>query len=269
MTTAVGFLQSAWQFRPARKAIEILREFGHFQPLIRRVSGYRVPYVSFAEARRAAAQKTVGYETCKPDLYSAFTEALLPGDYQAMFWLQQLFANASNLFDFGGNIGTQFYSYSRYISIPPTLTWKVCDIDPFVQYGIELAGVRSASQLKFTYSISEGDGADIFLASGSLHYLEEIVGAALKRMTQPPPHLIVNRVPLIDQPTTVTLQDIGGTLLPCVLWNRDEFLRSVGDAGYTLRDSWTIAELRCAMPLYPDRSAQQYCGFYFIRKPTS
>lgn len=263
VSVAQSIIQRCWGMAVTRTAIRAFREVSILGGSTARISGYRVPYGSFAEARRAAAAKPVGYEFCTPDIYHHVTAMLLPGDYPALFWLQQKLRSAHRLFDYGGNIGLQYYSYSRYLSLPKAVRWTVCDIDPFVPRGRQLASERGADSLEFTYDPAEADGADMLLASGSLHYLEGSFAEQLRAFHKPPQDLIINRVPLIEGATVITLQDIGEALLPCAIRNRQDFISSVESAGYRLCDSWTIPELQCTLPLYPERSAYQYYGFYF------
>jgi putative methyltransferase (TIGR04325 family) len=50
--------------------------------------------------------------------------------------------------------------------------------------------------------------------------------------------VLVNRLPLYDGPRFVTLQNGGPVFYPQYVFNRDEFIASVGAAGYELVDSW-------------------------------
>ena len=256
-------IRHAWSVGPGRAAIRAIRETRLFGPFLQSWSDYRVPYHSFAEAGSVAATKPVGYERCRSNIYIGDAEGLLPGDYAILFWLQQILPLTSQLFDYGGNIGVTYYAYSPYIQIPPRLRWTVCDIDPFVAEGRRMAQERGIDQLRFSYNFVDGDGSEVFLVSGSLHYIETSMGEQLRQLERPPQHLLINRIPLIDGPETVTLQDIGEALLPCVIRNRKEFVQSIEQAGYRLRDSWNVTEKQCTLPLYPDRSAYWYSGFYF------
>jgi putative methyltransferase (TIGR04325 family) len=126
-----------------------------------------------------------------------------------------------------------------------------------------MAEERGARQLLFSYDFMDGDDSEVFLVSGCLHFIETPLASQLLQLKKPPQHLLINRIPLIDGPETVTIQDIGEALLPCVIRNRQEFVRSIERAGYRLHDSWNIADKQCTLPLYPDRSAYSYSGFYF------
>lgn len=238
---------------------EHLRDCQPLQGLWQKASGYRVPYASFAEARAARAPKPIGYETCAGDLYKSID--LIPGDLAAMFWIERDKAEIHRLFDFGGNIGLQYYSYGKRMRFPEGMRWTVCDIDPFVSEGRKIGA--GEKKLDFTYDFNEASGADFLLVSGCLHYLEESFGEKLAGLAEKPKRLCINRVPLCEGPTTVTLQDIGSALLPVVIRNRAEFLADIAKAGYKLEDEWGVPELQCTMPLYPERSAHGYRGFYF------
>ncbi len=242
-----------------------LRDLGAVRDWVARASQYRVPYASFAEARRARAAKPIGYETCPGDLYEGLRHELIPGDEKALEWLGKNIDQVRRVFDFGGNIGLQYYSFGRRMEFPEGLRWTVGEISPFVEEGARIAALEAKSQLEFTHEFAPAAEADFLLVSGVLHYLEEDFSERLRGLRAIPPRMLINRVPLTTGPSTVTLQDIGKALLPVVLRNREAFLRNIAGCGYRLVDEWRVPELKCTMPLYPERSAHFYSGFYFER----
>lgn len=242
-----------------------LRDLSVMRPWVARASQHRVPYRNFAEARRAPAAKPIGYETCPGDLYEGLRYELIPGDLKALEWLEKSLGAVRRVFDFGGNIGLQYYGFSSRVAFPEGLEWTVGEISPFVEEGAKIAAREGKQNLHFTHDFGPAAEADFLLVSGVLHYLEESFGERLRSLPARPPRLLINRVPLTAGPTTVTLQDIGKALLPVVLRNRQEFLEEIAGLGYQLRDSWEVPELHCTMPLYPERSAHSYTGFYLER----
>lgn len=262
-----SIIRRGWNSTFLRRGIQLLRESKPLRPWVSTLSGGRIVYGSFDEARSIVANRPVGYEKVESgDLYAemGFTVDLIPGDYPAMFWLQKILPGTTKLFDYGGNIGLQYYTYSRYLTLPTGMDWTVCDIDPFVAAGIRLAAEKGATPLRFTYAFADGDGVDVFLISGCLHYIEAPIAEQLRSLRTMPRHLLINRVPLIEGPETITLQDIGAALLPCVIRNREEWIKSLESAGYRLCDSWRIPETQLTLPFYPDRSAYMYFGYYFV-----
>lgn len=240
-----------------------LRDLPTFRHWVAKVSHYRVPYRNFAEARRAEATKPIGYETCPGDLYDGLRYELIPGDYKALEWLEKNRQAVRQVFDFGGNIGLQYYSFGSRMEFAADLQWMVGEISPFVEEGAKIAQREGKDNLKFTHDFEPAAGADFLLVSGVLHYLEEPFSERLRGLRARPKRMLINRVPLTEGATTVTLQDIGKALLPVVLRNRQEFLDDIAACGYQLRDQWEVPELKCTMPLYPERSAHTYSGFYF------
>ena len=71
----------------------------------------------------------------------------------------------------GGNVGTHFYTYEKYLQYPPDVKWTVCDVPTIVRFGEELAQEEGRQELTFTTQLEEADGAHISIASGSIQYL--------------------------------------------------------------------------------------------------
>ena len=72
-----------------------------------------------------------------------------------------------------------------------------------VARGQRLAGTRNAPNLRFSTS-SELDRADVWMAAGSLHYVEESAATIISRMRQLPRWVLLNKVPLTDGEPFVT-----------------------------------------------------------------
>ena len=99
-------------------------------------------------------------------------------DYPVLFWLSQIFNQSSNkltVFDFGGNVGNHFYSYSTILKYPDGLNWTVCDVPAIAKAGEKLAqDLNSSLSLSFTTEFIEANGKNIFIASGSLQYVDSL-----------------------------------------------------------------------------------------------
>jgi multidrug efflux pump subunit AcrB len=72
--------------------------------------------------------------------------------------------------------------------------------------GVELARNRPSAGLEFTSDVARGHGCTIFLAAGSLQYVDESLPAILARIGSLPRHLIINKLPMYDGEAFVTLQ---------------------------------------------------------------
>lgn len=93
-------------------------------------------------------------------------------DYPVLMWLKDLLQDGTQVFDFGGNVGTHFYGYETRLTYPSGLTWRVCELPELVNVGEKLAVEQQRSEIYFTTDFAKASGADIFLASGSVQYME-------------------------------------------------------------------------------------------------
>jgi putative methyltransferase (TIGR04325 family) len=210
--------------------------------------GYWGVFASFEEAARFAPDtKPLGYNN--PDLaaeYQAMLEdqrwehgngLIRTFDYPVMFWLSVLLREpVRTVFDFGGNVGVHFYGYSNCVDLPHELTWTICDVAAIIEAGKRIAAERKAD-LRFTTTFDDAAGQDLFLAGGSVQYVEDL-GRLLRGLQRLPKHVLVNRLPVYDGPRFVTLQNGGPVFYPQYVFNHDEFIASLGAAGYELVDSW-------------------------------
>lgn len=231
---------------------------------------FRGVYRSFAEALRAAPPtKTIGYDDRA--LAETYAEALdrekklgriYSYDYPVLFWLQTILTANCRVFDFGGNVGTHYFLYRRYLQFPAGLRWRVCEVASIAQAGEALAAKRGATDLSFTSAFEEADDADILLASGSAQYIESF-SMGIGTLNNRPRHLLINRVPLYDGDPFITLQNGGQVFYPGHVFNRKEFIHSLTSLGYELRDAWKDHIDRCNIPFHPNRCLPFYCGLYF------
>jgi putative methyltransferase (TIGR04325 family) len=226
-------------------------------------------YRTFEEAERAAPHtKKLGYD--QPELatlYPERREKAFPSDYPVLFWLSRLLGGYKSVFDLGGHVGVSFYSYSKYLDFPRGLTWTVCDVPEITRAGEKLAQEKGAKGLAFTNRVEEADGCDLFLAMGSLQYIDSpSLAQALAAMRRRPQHLIVSKVPLYPGESFVTVQNTGLAFHAYRIFNRVEFIESIRAVGYRLVDDWVNGEQRCHIPFYAGRSIDAYSGLYFVRE---
>jgi putative methyltransferase (TIGR04325 family) len=227
-------------------------------------SPFQGMYPDFQQALAAIPpEMMVGYDHSEAaTLYLPQLDTLLPSDYPAIYWLRKLIKPASRIFDLGGHVGLLFYSFHKYLDSPCPRDWLVCDLPEIIAAGRKLANERGANGLSFTSDYARADGYDIYLASGCLQYIDSSLSQLLAKLTTMPAHLIINRLPLSEAETFVTLQNIGPVVCPYRIFNRSKFLSSLRASGYDLIDTWRCAELSCDIPFHPDKKVHAYTGMY-------
>jgi putative methyltransferase (TIGR04325 family) len=231
-------------------------------------------FPDFAAARAAIPPgRTVGYDHPHGADLSVpggahLLDAVNPRDYPVLYWLSRLFREGvASVFDFGGHVGVKYYAYRKYLPYPDGLRWIVCEVPTTVEAGRALARERPDTRgLAFTERMGDADGVDVFFAAGSLQYIETPLDRFLAGLPEPPPHLVLNGLPLTDGPGFVTLQNDGVGYSPYWIQNRGELVRGVEGLGYALEDTWAIPDKRCDIPFHEDRSVRGYTGFCFRRR---
>ncbi|HVR64415.1 MAG TPA: TIGR04325 family methyltransferase [Polyangia bacterium] len=227
---------------------------------------FRGVYRSFAEARAAAPRgHNVGFDHhVFAGVYPDRLRRIFAYDYPVLFWLKPLLAGGPKIFDIGGHVGLHYYAFPPYLPDLPGISWTVCDVPSVAQAGRRLAADRGdAANMSFTSELRDVAGHDVVLASGSLQYIEspslaELLGSLASR----PRHLLLNKLPLHDRPTFVTLQNAKVTFTPCRMLNRAEFLGSLAALGYRVIDTWEVPERDHYIPMHPDRSFGAASGMY-------
>jgi len=183
--------------------------------------------------------------------------------------MQSLLPSLRTVFDFGGNVGNLLYCYSRYLALPSDLTWTVYDLPKNLERGAAIACAKRETRLRFTRQFEEADGADLFIACGSMHYFEEPLPDMLAKLSRLPRYVLINRTPLVDGPPLATIQDAEFWRIACVLHNRDSIIAQFNKLGYELMDIWSIDESSVIVVCYPDRSARSYSGLFFRLRGTT
>jgi putative methyltransferase (TIGR04325 family) len=230
--------------------------------------GFRCAFPSFAAAQACSSKYIqAGHE--HPDeirFHTSISDTVRESDYPVLFHLAPLVSELHDVFDFGGNIGNLFYSYQRKLHFAPRLLWTVYDLPVKRPLGEELAVQREEKRVRFTNDLAAASGADVFIASGSLHYFEEPLHEILASLDIPPRHVFVNRTPFSTGPDLITVQDNRSYLVPCKLHSRTVLLTGMQALGYELRSEWPIHERRLLVPTHPDLCARNYSGFYFEKR---
>lgn len=158
-----------------------------------------------------------------------------------------------------------FYAYRPYLDFSGSVEWIVNDVPSVVALGEKLKIAQGASRLDFTTSLASLEACDIMLAAGSLQVIEDPF-VSLRAIACLPPHLLINKTPVYDQPSAVTLLNNGASFCPYQLFKRTVFIRSFAEIGYSLHDEWTVPELSCHIPFYPEFTVPHYSGYYFTRR---
>jgi putative methyltransferase (TIGR04325 family) len=258
-----GLLQRALATPPVLALLRwrYRRQFPHWPGAFWGVFG------SFAEATAAAPPGLpLGYDSPQmATLYDGRLDRVWATDYPSMLWLERALPQVRSVFDLGGHVGVSYYGFSRYLTFPAGLRWTVCDVPAVIDRGRALAAEKQAAALEFVSRPEDLDGKDVLHASGVLQYLEEDVTALLGRLSAPPAHLLLNKLPLHDGPAFVTLQHTMHAYCPYRVFNRAAFLTALEQAGYRLIDSWDDLDRTCIVPHQPGRAVTKYTGLY-LRK---
>lgn len=227
---------------------------------------FRGLYQNFeAAARDIPAERLFGYDN-EASATRVLGEWLgvYPNDYPVMFWLAKLLRERSLVFDWGGNVGLKYFAYRRFIDYPDDLDWLVAEVPAVIEVGRKIALRESAGALRFTSGLDELKDADVLLAAGVLHFLDEPL-AELRAVRQLPRHLVLNKVPVYEMPSAVTLHNMGTAFCPYHLFNRRELVRDIEALGYRRVDEWKSPDVSCEIPFFPKHSIDAYSGFYFVR----
>ncbi len=230
--------------------------------------GYRTLFPSMREASESALRfLPVSHELEENiNAHLALADSLRPSDYPMLFHLSRALSGGTTVFDLGGNAGNLFYSYDRHLHFTPALRWKVYDLPATIEAGKAVAQSRNEGRLRFTSRLEDAADADIFIASGSLHYFESSPAELLQEIGAKPRHVLLNRTPFSNADTAYTVQDAGTFLVPCKLFNKNTVIAALEDLGYELIDSWQVHELRLHVPLWPEGSPDKYSGLYLRLK---
>jgi putative methyltransferase (TIGR04325 family) len=148
-----------------------LRQTG-LSPLLNALLGFRGSFGSLAEAAKVA-RRFFPFDHDHPDetrLSLALADLTRESDYPVLYQLAPVAHSLRRVFDLGGATGNLFYSYDRHLHFSSELVWTVCDLPPQRNAGLAFARERGEKRIRFTDKLEDGEGADLFLVSGALHY---------------------------------------------------------------------------------------------------
>ncbi|MBJ00940.1 MAG: methyltransferase, TIGR04325 family [Halobacteriovoraceae bacterium] len=229
---------------------------------------FRGVYETFNQAsENAPKSKPIGYNNkASAGMYKERTKQVYSTDYPVLYWMMRLQDKFSSVFDFGGHIGIHFYSYAKYLDFSRITEWLVCDVKSVIEEARSFKLFEPRSSLSFSNDFFDIEGADLFLANGSLQYLEWELHEKLEQITNKPKFLILNMLPLHSTHKTITLQSIGTSFCPYYVRLRKEFVEGLNGIGYKLLDEWDNEQKACKIAFEPERSLNKYKGMIFELK---
>jgi putative methyltransferase (TIGR04325 family) len=245
--------------------IRAIRELPLVRELLTAVLGYSRPFANLTAAAAAASGYEGGghYNPNYLKVKIPEAETVRPGDYAALFYIQQFMPHIRSVFDLGGNVGNLFYCYVKYLNFGRDFRWTVLDLPKTIALGRQIATGQNENRLFFTDRLNDADGTNLFMTSGSLQFFEQSLPSMIAGFVNRPPFVLVNREPLTDGPTTATVVDGETYRLPAMLHNRNSIIQGMVALGYEMLGSWQIPERSLIVPCYPDRSALEYSGMFF------
>ena len=234
-------------------------------------ASYSGVFRSFEQARQSLpASPEFDNEALTQEYVSVRTRKVFAYDYPVLWWLAKAFKNGGcDVLDIGGSVGVHFHAYQLFLDLPKGLRWTVAEVPAVARVGRRLASERQADSLVFSTDLNDAlarSDADIWIAAGSLQYLENpSIALLLRRSRRRPQHIILNKLPLYAGDSFVTTQNLGGhCFAPVHVFNRNELIDSIVAEGFLLRDEWAVHERSLYLPGFWERSLPCFTGLYFV-----
>lgn len=234
---------------------------------------FRGVYYSFDEATKGI--KTLkGYNEdeiidSSVDSFDRNDTKIMDYEYPIFFWLHQIFSETQTkgtikVFDFGGRLGGHFFKFSSFIN-SYNFSWLVCEVEKMASMGKKKF---ENEQLKFTSFFEEANNSGHIFIVWAIQYVEGLsLPNALKLLTNKPRHVLLTRLPMQNQVKQfVTLQNQRIAFIPQYVFNKNDFIKDMSDAGYKLKIEWDNFTDSCIIPFHRDKSARIYTGLYFELK---
>lgn len=221
-------------------------------------------FESFLEAKRFSPITNIGYDNKETlqrmiDNIDILKSSIRETEYPFFLWLNKILEKNTfqNILDFGGALGAHFYNFNK-LCLHENFHWFVYDVAHIINFAKEEYKVDA---LSFHENIKEIKNIDIFIASGSIQYIEDF---SLKQLNNLPNHLLFARLPLNEKcKTFVTLQNGISSFNPQYVYNRLDFINSIKELGYELIDEWKSHYDKCIIPNFKEESCKYYSGLYF------
>ena len=245
----------------------LLRAVGRSDVASRALVGFNTVFPSFEAANNYARRYHVASHEHPGNTatHLELNQAPRPSDYPVMFHMHNLGSAIHSVVDIGGSAGNLFYCYDRYLHFGQDFSWTVNDVPQNNRIGKQIAEEQHEDRLHFVDDLSECGPVDLALISGALHYFEALPPEMMRLLKSSPAHVIINRTPVIEGETVVTIQDARFyyAMSPARILSRKTLIQCMADAGYEKVDEWTVPDLQLRVPLRPESSAFFYSGFYF------
>lgn len=212
----------------------------------------------------------VGYDHgAATEVYTSYPTALVrQSDYAVLLHLRNLVQAGMRVVDVGGSIGSACYIAQKYFTLPENFEWVVFDVPAVLDAGraVALREGEKSTVLRFVPDLTEAGECDVFLSTGALQLIENPLPELLQKLPSQPSHILINRIPVWDGDPIVTLNDMGFSLAPYYLFNRNQWVSAVEKLGYRLVDEWACPESNFfVIRFHPRTRLNAYRGFYFVR----
>ncbi len=228
---------------------------------------FRGLYPSFAAAEAALpGGDRRGYD--QPEaaaMYRGMLGSIRDHDYPVLYWLSRITTPLRSVFDYGGHIGLLYYAMHEHLTLSADFRWVVKDVPAVNASGRSMASVKKAKHLEFADDIEAASACQVFLASGSLQYVEANLTQLLDGLTTCPRHLILNLTPLDMHGGFFTVNSIGTAFCPYKVSSYQEFLSSLEQRGWEVIDTWKNPGKFCHVPFQTSHPDTEYYGFYLRR----
>ena len=235
---------------------------------MRSMLGYRSSFRTLREAERAVKPYARGghENSANMTLHLELNRVARPSDYAAFYYLRNRVTAIGKIFDLGGNVGNLYYCYKEYLPTREDLIWSVYDLPETLSHGKILADRKNARNLQFTDDLRRAAEADLFIASGSLHYFDKSLPDLLEDIGARPKYILINRTPLTEGPEFAVVQDAGHIRVACMLYNRSKLIDNLARLGYGLLGEWQAAELWLPVLDRPSSTIRAYTGLWLERQ---
>lgn len=221
-------------------------------------------YPSMEAAERGVpAGRAIGYDHLETATFLGQKASLRTSDYPVLYWLRELMRPNTRIFDFGGYSGILYRSYAPMLHCPDGLEWTVYDLPAVIAVARKKQQEGPSTEekhLRFTDKLEGAGQADIFLASGSLHFCKETLAELVQSLGTRPRYILLNKLPLTEGPAFVTLHNMGPAMTPYKIFNAGEFIAEIKAQGYRVVDTWNNPDFSCYIPFHPDNTVKEYTG---------
>ena len=230
---------------------------------------FRGVYRDFAAAEASIpAGKRVGYDHVElAGMYRKRMTKACESDYAVLYWMRRILEGepSSIVYDFGGHVGVSYHGWQRYLPYGDSMRWIVYDMPAITKVGEELARESKSRHLSFSNAVEDARDCTVFFSAGALQYCDESVASVLDRAGARPRHIILNKMPVYEGESFVTVQSTGRAFHAYRIFNRDELVGSIESRGYRLVDDWQNREQSCSIPFTRGKEIEAYSGYYFER----